>query len=135
MSVASLLLLQKPLFRHIAQLPTIAVVVFDHLAHELLCVDRIGVCLVECGVAVLDREAILNHNLQCLVVADVGELHILAVPLQNLVQALQANSQNTHYNHLVERTCLQEVRRCSLACRLILLTSANPILAVREFYV
>ena len=129
--VGSLLwLCVKALFRHIAQLPTLAVVVFDHLAHELLCVDGVGIGLIECGVAIVDREAILNHNLQRLVVADVGELHILAVPLQNLMQTLQANSQYTHYDHLVEGASLQEVRCRSFACSLVLLTSTNPILAV-----
>ena len=54
MLAASLLLLQKPLLRHIAQFPAITVVVLNHLAHELLRVDGVGVCLVECGVAIVD---------------------------------------------------------------------------------
>ena len=34
----------------------------DHLGGELLSVDRIRVTLVESGVAVVDRETVLDHD-------------------------------------------------------------------------
>ena len=59
--------------------------------------------------SVFDRETVFDTDLDLFVVFNVGELHVLTVPFQGLVQSLQTDCQYAHYNHFVERTGFQEV--------------------------
>ena len=58
---------------------------------------------------VLDGEAIVDLEPDLSVSRDVRELHILAIPLEDLVEILQSDGGDTEVDHLDERTGLAEV--------------------------
>ena len=97
------------LFRHLRKLVAVVVLTLDQAGSELARVHRIGVLVLECRVAVLDGESVLLKNLDGGVRRNVRELHLLSVPLKNLVEGLEPYGCYAKVDHLAEWTCLAEV--------------------------
>ena len=95
--------------RHCRQFPAFTIIMLDKFVCKLLCIHGICPCLIECRMTVMNRKAVLNAGLDCFVLADIGKAHVLAVPLQCLIQSLETDCQNSHYYHFIERSCLREI--------------------------
>ena len=80
--------------------------------------------------SIVDGEAVVNHRADGGTLRDVGEAHILAVPLQFLVEGLQANGHHTHGHHLVERAGLGKIGHAGGTEIRMLLAGAHPVLLV-----
>ena len=70
---------------HFGQLPTVAVGVLDELLSKFVCIDGLCPCLVECGVTILDAEAVFDDRADCCIFGDVGETHVGTVPFEYAV--------------------------------------------------
>ena len=76
-------------------------------------------------------EAVLDDRLDHGVVRDVRETHVRTVPLQHLIEALEADCQHAHNDHFVERSGFAEVRCRKHAVVGVLLAGAHPVHLVR----
>ena len=77
-----------------------------------LCGVKLGEATVETRISVNYLEIIHRDDLDLIVRGDVRKPHILSIPLQLTMQTLQsgeANGQDSHHDHLVERTGELEV--------------------------
>ena len=78
--------------------------VLDPLLGHLAGIE-LGKAAVEARVAVDDLECVVVHNLDLVVLRDIGEAHVLAVPLELAVQAVEASQaygNHAHIDHLGE---------------------------------
>ena len=96
-------------FRHLRKSVAGTVLTLDETCSELAGVDRVGVLVLECRVTVVDREAVLLENPDRGIGREVGEFHLLAVPVERLVEGLEPYGCYAKVDHLAEWTCLAEV--------------------------
>ena len=100
---------------------------FHQFGCELFRVDRICPGLVEGRVTVMNRKSVFDTGSECFIVTDISEAHVGAVPFQCLVQALQTDSQYTHYYHFVHRSRFGEIRFRHHAVGFVFLASTYPV--------
>ena len=68
------------------------------------------------------------------VLRNVGEFHLLAIPLEFHVEALESYGIHAHDYHFIEWTCLSEVRVRRDAYRRMLLACTDPVLLMAGLY-
>lgn len=83
----------------------------------------------------MDGESVLNAGSNGLVLANVSEAHVLAIPLEHFVQALETYCEHTHHNHLVEGACLPQ-RSQSYTCddTSLSLQAVHPVHLMANLY-
>ena len=94
------------IFRHIRQSEAIVVGMLNPFLCHLTSIE-IGKTTVETWITVYHAECIVVDNLNLIVLRNIGETHVLAVPLKFPMEAIktsQTNGYDTHVDHFSEGT-------------------------------
>src|SRR5690625_5198575 len=121
------------LCRHIRKWPAISVVVPEQITDKILRIYRVSSFLFKRGLTIINAKCIFCYNGKCLVRAYISKLHTLPIPFKFLVQILEAHSQHTHDDHLIERAGVGKSRFGLYPAFGTLLASAYPVQVVGCF--
>ena len=90
------------LLRHGRERVPVLIGMLYELCRKFVGIHRIRPGLVECRMPLVDMEPVLDDRTHSGTLRNIGEPHILSIPVENHIEPLEPYGEHTHHDHFVD---------------------------------